>query len=78
VKETLIPELGAQDDARVNSPIVDDEMLEEYGAGMPDTPAGACYFNDQPYAPGTYVRAGDELLCCDKAGFWVRKASLHE
>lgn len=75
---THIPDVGAQDAERMNSPIVDDDLLEECAAGEPDAAPGVCYFNDVSYAAGTYVRSGDELLYCDQGGVWTRRGAVHE
>jgi hypothetical protein len=63
-------QIGAPDPERRTSPIIDDESdlsLDE------ELEAGVCYFNDDTYAIGTYVLAGDELLHCEERGVWVRE-----
>ena len=42
--------------------------------GAPDLEIeGVCYFNDEAFAIGDYVRSGAEVLLCAERGVWVRK-----
>lgn len=64
------PDVGSQDPALRNSPIAE-EGAEEAEALRQGTPAGpVCYFNDNAYRDGMYVRSGGLLLRCDR-GLWV-------
>ncbi len=65
-----IPQVGAPDPERRNSPILDEE--DEELATEIEVETGVCYFNDQEYPLGSYVRSGDELLRCEERGVWVR------
>jgi hypothetical protein len=64
------PQVGAPDPERETSPIVgeDDEVEVE-----PNTIAGSCRFNGVPYAIGSYVLSGSEVLRCEAPGVWVRE-----
>jgi hypothetical protein len=65
------PQVGAPDPERRNSPI-----LDRWDGGEPDLDSelegSACYFNDQRYDIGEYVRSGDELLHCSERGIWLK------
>lgn len=65
------PQLGAPDPELRNSPILDDQEPNPFDLQLE---TGGCYFNDLRYPLGQYVRSGDELLHCEGAGVWVRKA----
>jgi ribonuclease Z len=73
VKDSL-PQVGAPDPELKNSPIVDESELDEQDAS-PDLEreAPVCYFNNEAFAIGEYVRSGSELLQCAERGIWVRK-----
>lgn len=75
---TRTPDVDAQDAERLNSPIVDDDLLEECAASEPDVALRVCYLNDVPHAAETYVRSGSELLYYDKSDVWTRRGSVHE
>jgi len=68
-------EVGAPDPEKRTSPIAGQstEYDEESPPDLEELETGVCHFNDQVYAIGTYVLSGDELLCCEKPGLWVRK-----
>ena len=67
---TKVPDVGAQDPERRNSPVADEDdegfdVLRQEVSGL-----SSCYFNDELFDDGTYVRSGSGLLRCD-AGIWV-------
>ncbi|HYW75280.1 MAG TPA: hypothetical protein VFA48_01445 [Gammaproteobacteria bacterium] len=65
-----VPDVGAQDPERRNSPIVEDDS-EELEALREESDAEAvCYFNEQTFWHGTYVRSGTVVLRCDR-GLWI-------
>ena len=68
-----IPNVGAPDPESKTSPILDDEDDETLDAELE---AGACYFNGDAYAIGTYVRSGEEVLRCVGRGVWVRQGEI--
>ena len=72
-------QVGAPDLELKNSPIIDESEFDEKGAS-PDLEleAGACYFNGEAFAIGTYVRSGSELLLCNERGVWVRKGEKRD
>ena len=66
-----VPQVGAADPERRNSPIQTDpgqsfELLREQ---VGDEPAG-CYFNDLWYEEGSHVLSGSTYLRCER-GIWV-------
>jgi hypothetical protein len=69
-----LPQLGAPDPELRTSPIIDEAEYDEHAAS-PDLEieAPACYFNGEPFALGTYVKSGAEVLQCAGRGVWVRK-----
>lgn len=69
------PQVGAPDPERRTSPIAGQsaEFDEAPPPDLEELETAVCYFNGQGYAIGTYVLSGDELLCCEKPGLWVRK-----
>jgi ribonuclease Z len=69
-----LPQLGAPDPERKNSPIIDESEYDEHEAS-PDLEIeeGVCYFNDEAFEIGQSVRSGSELLQCSERGVWVRK-----
>lgn len=71
------PRVGAPDPELKNSPIFDSEDFDELSLDL-ELESGACYFNAQAYAIGSYVCSGDELLRCEERGVWVREGSCHE
>lgn len=73
VTDTL-PQVGAPDPERKNSPIIDESEYDEHEAS-PDLEIeeGVCYFNDEVFEIGQTVRSGNELLQCSERGVWVRK-----
>lgn len=64
------PQLGAPDPERRTSPIFDEDA-EELSLDL-ELETGRCYFNDEAYPLGQYVKSGNELLCCAERGVWVR------
>lgn len=69
-----IPDVGAPDPEKRNSPIFDDED-EELPTEL-EVETGACYFNGVAYPLGSYVRSGSELLRCEERGVWVRTGEV--
>jgi hypothetical protein len=67
------PQVGAPDPERHNSPIIDRQESEEPTLDY-EMESDACYFNDQRYEIGEYVRSGDELLHCAEHGIWLKLA----
>lgn len=65
-------QVGAPDPEHRTSPILG--RLDDEGEPTLDNEleSGACYFNDQRYAVGEYVRSGDELLHCVEHGVWLK------
>ena len=57
-----------------SSPIIDESEHDEH-AGSPDLEIeeGVCYFNDEAFAIGEFVRSGSEVLQCAERGVWLRK-----
>ena len=70
-KHIDVPEVGAPDPERRNSPIFDDESEEEEYMDL-ELESGVCYFNDAVYRVGDYVSSGNELLRCVDPGVWIR------
>jgi len=70
-KHIDVPEVGAPDPERKNSPIFDDESEDEAYLDV-ELETGVCYFNDMAYPIGQYVSSGNELLHCTGRGIWVR------
>jgi hypothetical protein len=66
--------VGAPDPERKTSPIYDADMDEDL-LDL-ELESGVCYFNDVRYRIGQWVRSGDEVLCCEKPGIWVRKSEV--
>jgi hypothetical protein len=68
-----LPQVGAPDPELNNSLILDESEYDETAAAPNlEIEAPACYFNGQPFAHGTFVQSGSELLQCER-GVWVRK-----
>lgn len=65
-----IPQVGAPDPERRNSPILDDED-EEVPTEL-EVETGVCYFNGVTYPLGSHVLSGAEVLHCEERGVWVR------
>lgn len=71
--ETL-PNVGAPDPELKNSPIVDESEYDEQAASRDlELGAGLCYYNNETFPIGAYVRSGVEILKCTRPGVWVRK-----
>jgi hypothetical protein len=69
--------VGAPDPELKNSPIFDSADWDEMSLDL-ELETGVCYFNAQPYALGSYVCSGDELLRCEERGVWVREGSCYQ
>jgi hypothetical protein len=65
------PQVGAPDPELKNSPIFDEDDEESLSLDL-ELETGACFFNNERYAIGDYVRSGNELLHCEGRGVWVR------
>ena len=66
------PKVGAPDPEKRTSPILDED--EEFSLDL-ELETGVCYFNDQSYPIGAYVRSGSELLHGEERALWVRRGS---
>jgi hypothetical protein len=71
-----VPQVGAADPERRNSPVLTDpeqsfELLREQ---LGDESAAGCYFNDAFYPDGSHVRSGSTYLRCER-GMWVEVES---
>ncbi len=64
------PQVGAPDPERETSPIVGEEDRIEV---EPNVNEPVCRFNGVPFRVGEDVLSGDELLCCEPPGVWVRR-----
>jgi len=67
------PQVGAPDPELRNSPIFDRWDSDELSLDS-ELESSGCYFNDQRYDFGEYVRSGDELLHCSEHGIWLKVA----
>lgn len=65
------PQVGAPDPELRNSPIFDEDDDEMLSFDL-ELETGACFFNNERYALGDYVKSGNELLHCNGRGVWVR------
>jgi len=65
------PQVGAPDPELKNSPIFDEEDDESMSLDL-ELETGACFFNNERYALGDYIKSGNELLHCEGRGVWVR------
>jgi len=63
-------DVGAPDPELKTSPIADefDDEIEALRQEVPGEPA--CYFNNQNFQTGAYVKSGTSLLKCDY-GIWI-------
>lgn len=68
-----MPQVGAPDPERKNSPIFDEDEELSLDAELE---AGCCYFNDVAYPIGTYVLSGHEVLRCEGRGVWIRAGEI--
>ena len=64
-----IKQVGAPDPERKTSPIFDE--YDEASLDR-DLETGICYFNDESFAIGEFVRSGEEILRCSGKGVWLR------
>lgn len=70
-----VPDVGAPDPEKRNSPIFDEAADDELDGIDPDAVVFAtCLFNDVSYRDGEMVCSGDELLRCER-GKWLRIGS---
>ena len=71
---TPLSQVGAPDPELKTSPIIDEAEYDEHAAS-PDLEieAPVCYFNQEEFPLGAYVRSGAEVLQCTEHGVWVRK-----
>lgn len=64
-----IPDVGGQDPERRNSPVVAE--VDEDQSALREAEMGAeCFFNDEAFRSGAYVRSGAGFLRCSH-GVWV-------
>lgn len=69
-----LPQVGAPDPELNTSPIVDETELDENaGARDLELEGAVCYFNNEEFPIGTYVRSGSEVLKCTGRGVWERR-----
>jgi hypothetical protein len=68
------PKVGAPDPELKNSPIFDSSTADSPLLDR-ELESGGCYFNGRRYPIGQYVCSGEELLCCEERGVWVREGS---
>ena len=65
-----VPEVGAPDPELKNSPIAE-QMEEDYEVLRREVPGEpVCYFNNEVFEHGAFVRSGTVLFRCDY-GIWV-------
>jgi hypothetical protein len=66
------PNVGAIDPKRKTSPVLEETAEESYEIRqqVPDADAGVCFFNDQVFAKGKFVRSGGAVLEC-RGGLWI-------
>jgi hypothetical protein len=69
-----LPQVGAPDPELNTSPIIDEGEYDEHEGGFGlEAESGVCYFNNEAFPIGTYVRSGSEILRCTERGVWVRQ-----
>ncbi|UCB55029.1 MAG: DUF1496 domain-containing protein [Thiotrichales bacterium] len=63
-------DVGAPDPELNTSPIADegDDETEDLRQEVPGEPV--CYFNDQSFKTGAYIKSGTAILKCDY-GIWI-------
>jgi hypothetical protein len=66
--------VGAPDPTLRTSPIMTPVAQEEPAPEVDETHEAVCYFNDEPFAHGSYVQTGDQILRCEH-GVWAAVAS---
>lgn len=64
-------QVGAPDMELKNSPIFDETDSDFLSLDL-ELEEGVCYFNNEIFAIGEFVCSGNELLCCEERGVWVR------
>jgi hypothetical protein len=65
---------SSPDPELANSPIIDESEYDEHaGSRDLELEEGVCYFNGTPFAIGSYVLSGSEVLECSGRGVWVSK-----
>lgn len=70
-----IDQVGAPDPELKNSPI-EQESDEELDYIKQQVPGEAvCYFNNQKYPNGSYIRSGEIVLRCDY-GIWMQATGI--
>ena len=70
-KTMRIVEVGAAEDGKRTSEIVDEEGVDVRVEQTIVPGAGACWFNDQEFDHDEMIYSGNDILRCD-AGKWVR------
>ena len=68
-----VKNLGAPDPTLRNSPIVSD-IDEDFDVLRQEGEEPVCYFNDQVFGDGEYIRSGTSYLRCDN-GLWMPAGS---
>ena len=65
-----VEQVGDQDPEKRNSPVADENDEMEYDLHENVRGLSSCFFNDNSYPDGSFVRSGVTLLRCDR-GVWV-------
>ena len=68
-KQNEIPQVGALDPSKKNSPILDGPFPKE---SRTETTRTLCWFNGVQFAPGAEVCSGGVQLRCYPSGCWGR------
>lgn len=71
---THLAKVGAPDPELKNSAIFDRESGDFLSLDL-EQESGVCYFNNLEYAVSQCVCSGNELLCCEERGIWVKEGS---
>jgi hypothetical protein len=64
------PNVGAIDPKLKTSPVLEETAEESYELRQPVPDATVCFFNDEAFATGQFVRSGGAVLEC-RGGLWV-------
>lgn len=73
-KTMRIVEVGAPEDGKRTSEIVDEEGVDVRVEQTIVPGAGACWFNDKEFDHDEMVYSGNQILRCDQ-GKWVRSGN---
>ena len=74
VTSAHVAKVGAPDPELKCSPIFDRDDNDFLSFDM-ELEVGVCYFNDNSYDIGQCVCCGEELLCCEERGIWLREGA---